>query len=177
MATNMKTLHEIAARATSVMPRGGTAQLVPLPVRHRGALRAAVLEYRRSHDPRVPLVLYPPHRVLLLDPDSALLCDEGDDRVPWLHDQPLQGESPPRASSVADFLTKRERLDALAQSVWNAFASDTPTLEDDGRRAAAEYVALSEGTEPLLLRPYMRKVGADFYGWLRRIGALPNGEP
>jgi hypothetical protein len=171
----MKTLHEIAACAASIMPFGGTAQLVPVPVRRRGMLRAAVLEYRRSHDPRVPLVVYPPHRVLVLDPDSALLCEQGEERVMWPHDQPLHGENPPRASSVADWRDKRERLDALAPSVWGAFAGEALALDDGGRGAVAEYVALSESTEPLLLRPYMRRVGAEFYAWAVRTSALPEG--
>jgi dienelactone hydrolase len=171
MAAIMKTLGEIAGRAASVMPIGGAAQLVPIPVRRNGALRAAVLEYRRSHDPKLPLVLYPPQRVLLVDPESGLLCEDCTEEVAWSHDRPLQGPHPPRAKSVEDWLDKRARLDVLAPGVWSAFARNAPALDEKARQALAEYLALSDATEPLALRPYVRTIGSEFYAWALRVGA------
>jgi hypothetical protein len=170
------TVAELKASAGAGLPAGGVGLSWPTPVREQGVARVALFWFRCSHDPSVPPWLRPPHRLFVLDGETAKIvrsavCSPADFGFSCDADRPLEPPPSRAERSYRDFRAWRARLAEISPAVWAAWAAPKPPPDEASQRRVAAYLELFAKVEMEELMPWYEALGVDFFGWARTVAA------
>jgi hypothetical protein len=163
---------QLQASSSTRIPMGGTGVSWPTPVLEHGAFCVAVFWYRCSHDPKVPAWFRPPHRLFVLDRESAIVlrstncspADFGMDLDPSL---PLAPPPKRLERPYEPWSAWRARLREISPMVWSDWAAGKTRLDAEATRRVAEYLELLPKVETEELMPFYEALGKDFFAWAR----------
>ena len=170
MARNILPISTLERHAGAALPDGGMATSTVLPIVEAGALRVTAFWFKCVLVPKRPLVFYPPHRLLVLDPRTGDILraknvtpgEVGPDFPP---DQPL-----PKVDHAWGYRWDAAkpmfaRRDEIAPAVWLAFAGASPVTPDVKSKALELQHLFRELEQPPLF-PYYERVGAAYFDWV-----------
>ena len=166
-------LLEIAGATSSQVLPDETARSLPLATRSGSSVTVVILYYKESVIPREEIV-YPPHRIMVLDAVSGEIlrferCSPRDLGVNKPAGVPEEGFGLDPEMSADEFWEKVDRFLDLSQIVWEVFALGTTTVDWKTAIVLREYYSLFRQIAKKPLMPYYQAVAKDFLDWLSRM--------
>jgi len=153
-------------------PDGGPRQSLPVPVRRQNQAVVAFMFCYWMIKPG-PLRIWPPNKVAWFDPVSGDLITSAevsptDFGQTHSADDPMQEEDEDTLS-VESFMEMRDRLFALYDILFEAWATAPSTRTTVLQGAAGEFLKIFDQISESPLRPYYNALGREYFEWTRKL--------
>jgi len=162
---------ELEAIAIKKMPDGGVGNSLPVMTKAGSIFKIVVFWFRISPQFK-PDNIYPPHRIIFLNPVDGKLLEDAPCTPKGLG-MNKSSDSPDKYIPISltwdEYSEKKDKFYRLSPMVWMAFESERTKYDQQTVAFIKEYYTAFLSIESKALLPYYHSVAPDFFKWLNQM--------